>query len=111
MIREVAQIKHCTQADLERAIAQHGNKPVTTQEEVLRCWDCYAGPEIKHLRRQTSRDEKVKQQQQDMIEELTDQLGEMRELEAQGHQQYERLIRAQAKHIRKLSQRYNQELG
>lgn len=81
------------------------------REEILHCWDCYAGPELKHLRRQKSTDERTKRQQQDMIEELADQLQEMRDLEEEGHQHYERLVRAQAKQIRKLSQHRTSQDG
>lgn len=35
LLREVAQEKNCTQADLKRAIAQYAQEPVTTKEEIL----------------------------------------------------------------------------
>ncbi|NEO87399.1 MAG: hypothetical protein F6J87_24540 [Spirulina sp. SIO3F2] len=111
ILREVAKAKNTSVTELKRAIAQYATEPVTTKKEVLHCWDCYAGPEIKQLRIEKRADARVKEEQEAVIAELRQGLGEMRDCEQRSNDEKEKLIQAQAREILRLNRLHNSQIG
>lgn len=103
IFRDVAKEKNTSVAELKRAVEQYSVEPVKTKEDILRCWDCYAGPEIKQLRIEKLTDVRTKKQQEDIILELRQGLGAMRACEQRSSDEKDKLIQAQAREILRLN--------
>ncbi|MEM8641330.1 MAG: hypothetical protein AAGG51_21305 [Cyanobacteria bacterium P01_G01_bin.54] len=111
ILREVAQEKRTSVAELRRAIAQGEMESVTTKEEVLRCWDGYAGPEIKKLRLQHAAQRRVHREQQDLIETVGEQLQAHQDASQQRIELQQQIIVKQAEQIRWLAGENNSSSG